>query len=143
MFTSFTYQSAVRLRLSHTEIRNSAGLRFPKMSSVLSEDTCDDQNAANHCVVIGISKADCSASLIYALKRNNDDSFEGDPFQLRQENGLYIWPNEKIAENRISFGSILRCRKFGDIYTYLGSTKRREMVGLIHDELSKYVPTEM
>ena len=142
MFTSFTYQSAVRLRLSHTEIRDSAGLRFPKMSSVLSEDTCDDQNAANHCVVIGISKADFTRSVVYALKRNNG-SFEGDPFQLRQENGCYIWPNEKIAENGISFGSILRCRQFGDFYTYLGSTKRREMVGLIHDELSKYVPTEM
>ena len=119
-------------------------IRFPKMSSVLSKDTSDCQTAAICCVLIGISKADCSGSVLYALKRNIDGCFEGDPFQLRQENGLYIWPNEKIAVNRISFGSILRCRKFGDIYTYLGSTKRRKMVGLIHDELSKYFPiTEM
>ena len=123
-------------------------VRFPEMSSVLSKITGNGQDAANRCVVIGISKADCSGSVIYALKRNNDDSFEGpgfegDPFQLHQENGLYIWPNEKIAENRISFGSILRCRKFGDISTYVGNTKRRKMVGLIHDELSTYVPTEM
>ena len=117
-------------------------VRFPEMSCALSKVTRNGQDA-NRCVVIGISKVDCSGSVIYALKRNNDDSFEGDPFQLRQENGCYIWPNEKIAENGISFGSILRCRQFGDIYTYLGSTKRREMVGLIHDELSKYVPTEM
>ena len=112
-------------------------VRFSEMSSVLSKVTGNGQDAANRCVVIGISKADCSGSVIYALKRNNDDSFEGDPFQLRHGNGLYIWPNEKIAENRISFGSILRCRKFGDISTYVGNTKRRKLVGLIHDELSK------
>lgn len=112
-------------------------VRFPEMSSVLSKVTGNGQDAANRCVVIGISKADCSGSVIYALKRNNDDSFEGDPFQLRHGNGLYIWPNEKIAENRISFGSILRCRKFGDISIYVGNTKRRKLVGLIHDELSK------
>lgn len=118
-------------------------VRFPEMSTVLSKVTGNVEDAANRCVVIAISKADCSGSVIYALKRNNDDSFEGDPFQLHQENGLYIWPNEKIAENGISFGSILRCRKFGDISTYVGNTKRRKMVGLIHDELSEYVPTEM
>lgn len=118
-------------------------VRFPEMSTVLSKLTGNVEDAANRCVVIAISKADCSGSVIYALKRNNDDSFEGDPFQLHQENGLNIWPNEKIAENGISFGSILRCRKFGDISTYVGNTKRRKMVGLIHDELSEYVPTEM
>lgn len=118
-------------------------VRFPEVSTVLSKVTGNVEDAANRCVVIAISKADCSGSVIYALKRNNDDSFEGDPFQLHQENGLYIWPNEKIAENGISFGSILRCRKFGDISTYVGNTKRRKMVGLIHDELSEYVPTEM
>ena len=107
-------------------------VRFPEMSRVLSKVTRNGQDA-NRCVVIGISKVDCSGSVIYALKRNNDDSFEGDPFQLHQENGLYLWLNEKIAENRISFGSILRCRrKFGDIFTYDGNTKRRKMVGLIH-----------
>ena len=108
-------------------------VRFPEMSSVLCKVTGNGQDAANRCVIIGIAKADSSGSVIYAMKINSDGSFEGDPFQLRQENGLYIWPNEKIAENRISFGSILRCRKFGDISTFVGNTKRRKMVGLIHD----------
>lgn len=111
------------------------------MSSVLSKVTGNGQDATNRCVVLAISKTDCNGSVIYALKRKNDGSFEGDPFQLHQENGRYIWPNEKIDENGISFGSILRCRKFGNICRYVGNTKRRKMVGLIHDELSKYVPT--
>ena len=81
-------------------------VRFPEMSSVLCKVTGNGQDAANRCVIIGIAKADSSGSVIYAMKINSDGSFEGDPFQLRQENGLYIWPNEKIAENRISFGSI-------------------------------------
>lgn len=54
------------------------------MSTVLSKVTGNVQDAANRCVVISISKADCSGSVIYALKRN-DDSFEGDPFQLHQD----------------------------------------------------------
>ena len=65
-------------------------VRFPEMSTVLSKVTGNVQDAANRCVVVAISKADCSGSVIYALNRNNDDSFEGDPFQLHQKNGLYI-----------------------------------------------------
>ena len=84
------------------------------------------------CVVISISKASKTTSVIYALKLNNNDSIEGHPFQLYQTNGVeYFWKNITITEEDISCRSILKCNVSGNNVLYGGNTNK-EKVGLIH-----------
>ena len=82
------------------------------------------------CVVSGIARAESSSSVIYGMNLSKDKHIEGQSFQLHQENGRYIWPNERIAAEKLNQGSIVKCQVFGDIHTYLGRTKR-SMVSLI------------
>ena len=58
----------------------------------------------NHhlCVISGIAKADSSGSVIYGMNLSKDERIEGQPFLLHQENGRYIWPNERIAAENLS-----------------------------------------
>ena len=82
------------------------------------------------CVISGIAKADSNCSVIYGMNLSKDERIEGQPFLLHQENGRYIWPNERIAAEKLKQRSIVKYQVFGDICTYLERTKR-SMVSLI------------
>ena len=97
-------------------------------------DSATDLQPKHHlCVISGIAKADSSGSVIYGMnlsKDRKDERIEGQPFRFYQENGRYIWPNERIAAENLKQGSIVKYQVFGDISTYLERTER-SMVSLI------------
>ena len=91
------------------------------------------------CVVIAIAKAYSSSSVIYVLNLNGHGCIEhqGYPFLVRrlcQKDGQYVWPNEEIVAEKVSNGSILRCRDFGKDYViYLGNTNRQKVSLVFHE----------
>ena len=91
---------------------------------------CEPSGPPYLCVISGIARADSSGSVIYGMNLSKDERIEGQPFRLHQENGPYIWPNERIAAEKLRQRSIVKYQVFGDISTYLECTKR-SMVSLI------------
>ena len=76
------------------------------------------------CIVIGVARADSKGgtSVLYALKLNDDNSTEGDPFQLLDSKGRYIWQNDDLCEEGVKTRSVVRLRKFGDQFLFDGNT---------------------
>ena len=106
---------------------------FIRRRTKMIGENCDNatglQPKHHLCVISGIAKADSSGSVIYGMDLSKDQRIEGQPFRLHQENGRYIWPNERIAAEKLKQRSIVKYQVFGDISTYLGGTKR-SMVSL-------------
>ncbi|XP_068755954.1 uncharacterized protein [Montipora capricornis] len=78
-----------------------------------------------------------ATSVLYACKLDEDGSIaEGDPIRLFTPNGMYLWENNFINEEKIVVGAILKYRIFGDLFIYSGNTDKKPMnVDKIHLDL--------
>ena len=71
-------------------------------------------------IVISLARADDRGvkALVFCL----DKSGMRDPFPLRNQDGLYIWPRKKLREIDIGVGSIISYERFSQGCLYSGNT---------------------
>ena len=81
------------------------------------------------CVVICIAKAHSGDNTsIFAREIDEDGCGVGEPFRLAQSALKYLWKNEEVEEEKISFSSMVRYMQVGDFYLFQKNTKRRRQV---------------
>ncbi|XP_068753746.1 uncharacterized protein [Montipora capricornis] len=114
-------------------------LSRPVLSPTNSRVNPDLSARIQRCVVVCVSKASSrgETSVLYACKLDEDGSIaEGDPIRLFTPNGMYLWENNFINEEKIVVGAILKYRIFGDRFIYSGNTDKKPMnVDKIHLDL--------
>ena len=84
-------------------------------------------------VVFAVSKAyDSATSFVYAreVDENEFDGF-GQPFQLSRRSSNFsehIWDNDKLTDEKIGLGTILKYEQLGKEYLYTKNTESRPQV---------------